>query len=146
METTINNRVLEIKEYLKLTDIAFCTKAGFSTGTLFRIKKGEEISSKIIDTIVENFGVSREWLLHGVGELELSEIVRVEEASASENWKAKAFEAIRSKNEHLEKEVLFLRQLLTSLTSNSGSVNFQNDFSNAALLHEKCAKIVRVAA
>ncbi len=147
MENTVNTRILMLKKHLKLTDIRFCDKAGFSTGTLFRIKKGEEISSKIIDQIVNNFGVEREWLLHGKGEFELHESVRVEESGNKSSWSARAYDAMKSKNDHLEQEVQYLREMLKTTISQIGHANFLNDIDYAGLfIKEKSVDIVRAAA
>lgn len=147
MKNTVNTRILMLKKHLKLTDVRFCNQAKFSTGTLFRIRKEEEVSAKIIDQIVDNFGVSREWLLHGTGEMTISETVRVDEGDKKASWSEKAFEAIKSQNEHLEKEVQFLREMLKNITSKLGAANFNPGFDLAALIEcEKCVETVRVAA
>lgn len=147
MENTVNSRVLMLKKHLKLTDVNFCHKAGFSTGTLFRIRKDEAVSSKVIDQIVENFGVDREWLLHGKGELKIDQSVRVSEDGSKQSWSARAYEAMKSKNDHLEQEVKYLREMLKQTISQMGAANFPNDIDPAGLfIKEKSVDIVRAAA
>lgn len=72
MENSVKSRIDMLKNELKLNDIEFCTKANISTATLFRLKRGEEMSNKVIRSICEAFGVSHEWLLNGEGEMNVT--------------------------------------------------------------------------
>lgn len=69
MEKTVNQRVMQLKKELGLTDVQFCGKAEISTFTLHKIKSGEEVTQKIVISIVEAFNVNKDWLLTGKGKM-----------------------------------------------------------------------------
>lgn len=121
MEATINERIAILKESLRLTDIEFCNTAKISTGTLHRIKNNSEVSAKVISSICENIGVSREWLVKGTGEMTIS---TPSEAKAIENpWRDALVE-------QLTDEIQFLRNAL-KLALGSKEANFLKAFDLA---------------
>ncbi len=67
MGNTVNTRVIMLKNELRLTDIDFCHRTQISTATLHRIKQGDNVTPKIINSIVSALNVSREWLVNGTG-------------------------------------------------------------------------------
>ena len=134
MEGSINERIIQLKNHLKLTDIEFCNKCGISTGTLQRIKTGNEVSSKTIDSITK-LGASREWLINNKGEMLLPGQVQVTE-SRENVWR----DALVSE---LKDEINFLRNAL-KLALGSKEANFPNDIIGAGLFQmEKFGNIVR---
>lgn len=116
MENTVNQRILMLKEHLRLTDIEFCSVAKLSTGTLHRIKNNSEVSPKVITSICSAFGVTREWLVSGIGEMQIS-LPRKSE-TIENPWKDALVQ-------QLNDEIKFLRNAL-KLALGSKEANFLN--------------------
>lgn len=148
MENSVNTRVKMLRSHLNISQNDLAKKTGVTSVTIYQIENGQSNpSAKTIEKIIQNTGVNREWLLHGTGEMTFSETVRVDEGDKKASWSEKAFEAIKSQNEHLEQEVQFLREMLKNITSKLGAANFNPGFDLAALIEcEKCVETVRVAA
>lgn len=148
METTVSERIKLLRNHLNLSQGDFATKINGSYTSISRIENGlTEPRGKTLEKIIEKTGISREWLLNGVGEMVFTENVRVSEDEKKVSWSEKAFDAIKRQNEHLEQEVQFLRDMLKNITSKIGTANFNTGFDLAALLEcEKCVETVRVAA
>ncbi len=148
METTLNERIKMLRNHLNISQNDFSSKVDVSSVTIYQIEVGQSNpSSKTLQKIVNNTGISKDWLLHGKGEMTFSESVSELDEEKSTSWSAKAFEAIKSKNDHLEQEIQFLREMLKNITSKLGTANFNTGFDLAALLEqEKCVETVRVAA
>jgi transcriptional regulator with XRE-family HTH domain len=144
MEQTVNERVKLLRSTLKLSQNEFAAKTGMSAPGLWKLEAGEsKPRTSTLVAICSAFGVSKEWLLHGKGELEILEPGAQPEKSS---WKEKAYEAIEKRADHLEKEVEFLRKLLINVTG-SPDANFLNAFDLAGLLPgQKVVKSVRAAA
>lgn len=138
METTVNQRVLALKSYLKLTDVEFCGLCEISTGTLHRIKLNAEISNKTLTLIVEKTNVDKEWLFNGVG------VLQIAEKQNDTTWQEKAFEETRNQNEFLKKEIEWLRGLINQMSINRPQANFKSGFAGAYFLQE-IGETVRVA-
>lgn len=137
MNNSVNTRVLMLKTQLRLTDVAFCQKVDISTGTLHRVKNGDSISPKTLRLIAENTGISEKWLIDGVGELDVSELISSENVSV--NWKDEAYT-------RLQEEVLFLRNLVNKMAGNAAA-NFPNAFDLVGFSNfEKAVESVSLAA
>lgn len=134
MQVSVNERIILLKNELKLTDIDFCNKSEISTGTLQRIKKGEPISSKIIFSISEGLNINREWILTGKGERDLP----AKKNESANPWKDALIDEMKS-------EIEFLKQLLLNL-SGKASANFNDAFDLASILKKNSVESVRVAA
>lgn len=67
MKTTINDRILMLKNESGLSNLDFCYKAKISNGTLHNIQQGENVSAKTISTLCEALNLNREWLINGRG-------------------------------------------------------------------------------
>lgn len=143
MGSTVNERILMLRSHLKLSQNDFANKIGLSSVGVWRIEKGEVAPRKgTLYTIAETFGVSKEWLVTGEGEMSFE---TMPEKVSSGSWSEKAFDAVKAQNDHLEKEVQFLRQLLLNVTGQAVA-NFNDAFNLASLLDQKCVESVRVAA
>ena len=108
MENNVNQRIIMLKKDLGLTDIEFCNKCSVSTGTLFRIKNGEPVSSKVITAISLGLNVNREWLLSETGK-KFNETPKAEAVNANP-WK----DALIAE---LKEEVNYYRDLLKIMAS-----------------------------
>lgn len=148
METTLNERFKMLRKHFNLSQGDFAAKVNCSYGSISNIENGHtSANQKTINRIIEATGVDRDWLLNGVGELKINESVRVSENEKKGTWSEKAFDAIKSKNEHLEQEIQFLRELLNKTISKVGTANFKEGFDLAELFDsKKLVEIVRAAA
>lgn len=125
MEITVNQRVLMLKEHLKFTDFDFCKAVKISSGTLHRIKNNVEISSKVINSICDNLGLSRDWLVNGVGEMSYT-LPTAQETSTP--WKDEAYNNLKSENSFLRKQIEMMREMMRVLNP---QVNFKRAFDVA---------------
>ena len=129
MEQSVNERVKMLRSHLAISQQDFATRLKKTTTTISRLESG--LANPRISTlklICQEFGVSKEWLIDGIGELEITDPRPVEKQAS---WKEKAFEVMEKQNEHLSKEVLFLRSLLTNITGQT-SANFDTAFNLVA--------------
>lgn len=148
MEYAVNQRIKMLRSHLGISQNDFGNKVKVSSVTIYQIEnEASKPSSKTIQKIIEKTGVNRDWLLHGKGELVIDENVRVEDSENKTSWSSRAYEAVKSKNEHLENEVKYLREMLRMAISQKAESNFQDDINHAGLfLKEKSVDIVRAAA
>lgn len=143
METTVNERIRVLRNHLNLSQMDFATKIGLSIMSVSRLETGQaEPRKNTLNRIIEEFGVSKVWLIEGKGEMSFE---TMPEKGSSGSWSEKAFDAVKAQNDHLEKEVQFLRQLLLNVTGQAVA-NFNDAFNLASLLEQKCVESVRVAA
>lgn len=148
MENNVNQRIKMLRTHLELSQNDLAKETGLTSVTISQIELGNaNPTSKTLKKIIQATGVDRDWLLNGVGELKIEESVRVSDEEKNSSWSEKAFEAIKSKNEHLEQEIQFLRELLNKTISKVGTANFNEGFDLAELLGgQKLVEIVRAAA
>ena len=141
MESTVNERVKLLRSSLKLTQQEFATRIGLSKVGVWKLEQGEtKPRMSTLVGIANEFGIEKDWLIDGIGELEI-----VSPTESKSSWKDKAFEVMERQNEHLAKEVQFLRGLLTNITGQA-QANFNEAFNLVALSDKKGVESVRVAA
>lgn len=150
MENATNNRVKEVRELLNFSQSEFAQKIGTTMTTVSRMETNAvPVSKKTIQRIIDVFGVSKDWLLTGNGEMNLNFVPGQETKVIS----TKTIEVLESKVEHLENEILFYRDLLLNL-SHKVAANFNPAFGLAGheitgkyqgKVIEMFAKSVRVA-
>lgn len=127
MENAVGIRVRELREFLNLSQHEFAIQIDTVNATISRMESGATpVSKKSIRKIIEAFGVSEKWLTKGEGEMEITEIVPIQKQTAS----SKTVEVLESKVEHLEKEIMFYRDLLLNL-SHKVAANFNEAFGLA---------------
>lgn len=142
MEITVNDRVKLLRNTLGLSQTDFAAKIGMSATGVWKLETGEsKPRSSTLVSIAHTFGIERDWLINGIGKLEVpdrdKDQDKTEIISAVDGWKSKA--------EHLEKEVSFYRELLLNLTGKA-SANFLEAFGAVGLFDEKLPESVRAAA
>ena len=141
MKNTVNERVKLLRTHLNLSQSDFAYKLEKTGASISRVENN--VATPRVSTLnkmVAIFGVSKDWLINGEGELVISP-----PTSKESSWKQKAFEVMERQNEHLSKEVQFLRGLLTNITGQA-QANFNEAFNLVALSDEKSVESVRVAA
>lgn len=124
MENTVNERVLLIKKELNLTDQAFCIKTGISTGTLQNIKKGENVNSKTIQSIVLSLNLSEKWLFEGIGEkYNSNERPSIIHSSNDNPWKDALVSQLKDENSFLKDQLKMMREMIQIIKPQA---NFHN--------------------
>ena len=128
MENTVNERVKMLRSYLKLTQSEFGAKIGAALPTISNMERGtSKPHQSTLVTICRVFNVNKEWLFEGKGEMFLP---GENDSQKETNWKDEAFSTQKQYISTLEKEVEWLRGLVTKLT---GSVNFPNGIDTAGM-------------
>lgn len=97
MGNPVNKRVLMLKTHLGLTDIEFCGRASISTGTLQKLKGAEQVTPRVLNSIITAFNVNKDWLMTGKG-LMINEPIPLESGS----WKDEAW--IMAKDQMAKKD------------------------------------------
>lgn len=120
METTVNERIMLLQKQLNLTDIEFSVKAEISTGTLFRIKKGEPVSSKVLKSISDGTRTELHWLKTGKGKT----MMEVVEPITENPWKDALVVELKEKNSFLEKQAVWMQNLINNLTQTGVKASF----------------------
>jgi transcriptional regulator with XRE-family HTH domain len=70
VSNTFGDRVLKIRKTLGLSQEAFGAKIGMGRSAISKIEKGEnELTEKNIKLICKQFGISKDWILTGEGEM-----------------------------------------------------------------------------
>jgi len=121
MEKQVNKRVLALKDEYGLNTVEFCAKANVSNGTLANIQKGENINAKTIASIVNGFGLNRDWLLTGKGEKLANE--KLEETNPYKDALV---------NE-LKSQVTYLQEMLKMALSGKVPANFNKGLAYIGL-------------
>lgn len=124
MENTVNKRIMLLKKELGLTDVQFCGRADISTFTLHKIKNNEEISQKIVFSIIDaDFNVNKEWLLTGKGKMFAEAKQAVQEVQNPYR------DALVSE---LKQQVTYLQEMLKMALGGKLPANFRNALDKAA--------------
>lgn len=118
MENTLNQRVVELRSVLNLSQADFAAKLGLTQVAIWRIESGEtQPRRSTLEKICTTFNVDRNWFINGVGELRFSE--GKNSTSIAENpWKDALVQ-------QLNDEIKFLRNAL-KLALGSKEANFLN--------------------
>lgn len=66
----MNDRIKQLRKALDLTQKAFATRIGMKSNTIATYEMGRAVPSEpAINNICKEFGVNRDWLVNGVGEM-----------------------------------------------------------------------------
>lgn len=66
----MNERIKELRKYLKLTQDEFGDKLGIKKSAVSKLEKGENsVTDQMFKSICREFNVSEEWLRNGTGEM-----------------------------------------------------------------------------
>lgn len=117
METTVNERVIMLKNQLNLTVDDFCLKAKLSRTTLWNIQNGGEMKPKTTNAICDAFNVNKDWLLHGKGIMFLEAPKTEINNNVVDPWKDALVSQIASERDSLKKEVERLWQMISHFSS-----------------------------
>lgn len=145
MENTVNERIKLLRNTLQLSQTEFAGKTGMSSPGVWKLEQGEtKPRSSTLVNIANTFGVDKDWLIEGKGELTFKD---VPEAKPTSSWKDEAYRRLEEQKEHLTNEVKFLRELLLNMSKGKVSENFLNAFVKAGILPERnIGESVRAAA
>lgn len=113
MGNPVNKRVLMLKTQLGLTDIEFCGRASISTGTLQKLKGSEQVTPRVLNSIITAFNVNRDWLMTGKGDLFAIDTQQVDVDYKNEAW-AMAKQQLEKKDKEIEVKDSILQNLAIS--------------------------------
>lgn len=142
MKTTINERLRELREALRLNPTQFAVELGVSSSLIQKIETGEKpVSSKVVSAILSKWSVSQVWLQDGKGEMTPEgkiEPISPESGNNADQWQRDAFTEIRSKNQILEKEIERVWKIVHYLTNTrpgqkGEGLNFYKSFGKEAV-------------
>ena len=67
---TVNERIKELRIFLKLTQVNFSRQISISQGSIGEIETGfRKVNDRVIQLICSQFNVSKEWLKNGKGKM-----------------------------------------------------------------------------
>lgn len=116
MENTVNSRVLLLKKETGLTDVQFCVKGKLSTFTLNKIRNNEDVSMKIYTSLINEYNVNKEWLLHGKGKM-FADAPKAESSNSVDPWKDALVMQVKEENNRLVEQVRWLQQMVSQFTN-----------------------------
>ena len=121
METTIGQRIRELRTHYNLSVKEFAAKCGLSHVAIFHLENGKTLKPhrSSLQRMANIFGTSSDWLLFGKNEMLPNGIKEIyaDENSGDGFWKDEAYLEIKSKNVMLEKEIERLWQMVSHFTS-----------------------------
>ncbi len=148
MKESVNQRIKLVRDYTGLTQEDFAQKIGINRLSLAKNERGEsKPRGTTLNSIIENFKVSRHWLNTGDGEMFDIEATAVGSVSVS-SWSVQAHDALKAHIDEQRQQIAFLQEMLRKAMSGITEANFQSDIVLAAPIIPLDAwggNIVRVA-
>lgn len=130
MENNVNQRIIQIRTYLNLSQNDFAVKCGLTQTGIWGIESnGAKPRKATLEKIAQVFGVDREWLLNGVGEMRFSEPQTVD----SNPWKDALVNQLKDENSFLKEQISMMREMIQLLKPNA---NFLNGNDTAGLMFQ----------
>lgn len=121
METTLAQRIKELRTHYNLSVKEFAGKCGLSHVAIFHLESGKTTKPhrSSLQRMVSIFGTTSDWILFGKNEMlpAGSKEITIEENAYLEYWKDEAYLELKNKNVLLEKEVERLWQMIGHITS-----------------------------
>jgi|SRR5690606_12096890 len=132
MVNTVNERVKSLRNSLGMNQQEFATQLDVATMTVSRWEKGvTEINQKALNKMINTFGIDREWLINGVGELNISE---ASQNHSSTPWKDEAYNRLIEENQFLKNQIQVLNDLIRMMKPQA---NFLNGNDIAGLMFQQ---------
>ncbi|MES2679550.1 MAG: helix-turn-helix transcriptional regulator [Bacteroidota bacterium] len=120
MEKKLAHRIKELRSHYNMGIKEFGVRCGLSHVAIFHLENGRTVKPQksSLQRIINVFGTTNEWMLHGIGDMLPNGIKDLEvEKEAVSFWKDEAYLELKSKNLLLEKEVERLWQMVSHFTS-----------------------------
>jgi transcriptional regulator with XRE-family HTH domain len=123
MESSLGQRIKELRSHYNLSVKEFAVKCGLSHVAIFHLENGKTIKPhrSSLQRIAAIFGTTSDWLLFGKNEMlpNGSKEIYSEDSLQESFWKEEAYLEIKSKNVMLEKEIERLWQMVSHFTTGS---------------------------
>lgn len=117
MESTIGQRMKELRTHYNLSVKEFALKCGLSHVAIFHLENGKTLKPhrSSLQRMASIFGTTADWLLFGKNEMlpNGTKEIYTDENGNDNFWKEEAYLEIKSKNLMLEKEIERLWQMLS---------------------------------
>lgn len=121
MKQAVNERVVMLRNYFKMTQLEFSQHLKTSPTNVSRWESGDNVPSKsTLRNISQICECSYNWLYEGTGEM-FETGFETKEQIKSFNWKDEAYELLKQQNEMLREEISWLKKLVSQM---AGKPNF----------------------
>lgn len=132
MENSVNERIKMLRNKLNVSQQDFATAIKTTTTTMSRIEAGQTNPRKsTLEAIIKKYGVSREWLIDGIGELTLN----VREQETNDNpWKDALVSQLKDENSFLKDQLKMMREMIQIIKPQA---NFHNGIDLAGVFLER---------
>jgi transcriptional regulator with XRE-family HTH domain len=115
IQSTFGDRVKALREHYGKSQSQFAYLIGLkSYQGISKIENGqtEQPQGDTIEKIVSVFGTTREWLIHGKGEMLPGGMVELKQEvdSAAGPWKDEAYQEVKKQNDRLANQVEFFQK------------------------------------
>jgi transcriptional regulator with XRE-family HTH domain len=151
MEISVNQRIIQLRNYLGLTQQDFADRINATQATIWRLEAGKTTPrQKTLSDIANIFHVNRDWLINGIGEMSFSE--SEEKQEQNNPWKEALVSQLKEENSFLRKQLNLMEAIIRQQIP---QVNFNTAFGLAGQnvmgryiqqLPKMSVKSVRVAA
>jgi transcriptional regulator with XRE-family HTH domain len=110
MEQTVNDRVILLKNYLKLGRQDFAAKANISPVTYDNIANGLNINPKTVTQIATGLGIPRDWLVNGGGPMPLpGSLSSTGQDTATDLWQDATYKSQQDQIKTLQDQINTLK-------------------------------------
>lgn len=139
MESTVFERIKELRERLKMSQTEFAAACELSQPGYWRIETGESQPRKTtLKRIARAFNVSEDWLISGIGEME---IIPKEKTPDFDPWKDALVSQLKDENTFLKEQIRTMRGMIQLINPN---VNFpKGNALNGVFFAKNTGVIVR---
>jgi len=160
MKKTVNQRIRELRESLKMSQTEFALKINSSVSLIAKIDGGIEVKEKVILKICSTFNVNGIWLLEGKGEMFINgtleenirkiKISNIEKGNQSivNPFENALYRELKEENNILRTQLEKLTQVLINVTGGPGvnSAQLGKQLGNLkSLLKPNPSSILRAA-
>lgn len=124
MEVTVNDRIKMLRSALNLSQNEFAQKLGSTIITVSRWETGHTIPKKNLYRINQVFGVSIEWLEHGIGDMQIitPQLTSIKELDLNP-WKDALVSQLKDENTFLKDQIQMMREMLQLLKPQANFLN-----------------------
>jgi transcriptional regulator with XRE-family HTH domain len=110
MQNTVSERIKFLRQHHGLSKTDLAKKIGLSPQSIVSLENRGTASEATLKKVAEATGTNVQWIVSGIGEPFTTNNNNTTQSAS--NWKDTAFDAIRSENNHLRDEVMYLREML----------------------------------
>jgi len=142
MENTLSQRIKMLRSHFDLTQTEFARKIEITMQSVSSWERGLTNPRKSdLKKVVKSFGINKEWLIDGKGEM-LNSKVTVNDFSENRESIDRVQKLERTVSE-LKDEIFFIKTMLKNIALNQGTANFKNASVLAGVFTQNIGRSVR---